>query len=54
MKLTTESTKKSNYRCPLCGKQFTHEEAKACLICPHAIKCDLVMCPQCHYEFPKI
>jgi len=53
MKLTAESTKKPHYRCPLCGRQFTYEEAEACLICPYALKCNLVMCPQCHYEFPK-
>ena len=54
MKLTAESMKKPHYRCPLCGKQFTYEEAEACLICPYASKCSLVMCPQCHYEFPNI
>jgi len=46
--------KEKSYQCPLCGFKFTEKAAKTCLTCPLARKCNLIMCPNCGYEFPKI
>lgn len=40
-------------RCPLCGHRFKREEAIGCQACPSAFRCKLIMCPNCHYEFPS-
>lgn len=40
-------------RCPLCGHRFKREEATGCQVCPSVLRCKRVMCPNCHYEFPK-
>lgn len=42
------------YRCPLCGNRFDEKDAEKCQGCLLAKKCNLVMCPNCNYEFPKI
>ncbi|MHA1578154.1 MAG: hypothetical protein ACTSUQ_00825 [Candidatus Freyarchaeota archaeon] len=42
------------YRCPLCGHEFIEERAERCMLCPLARTCNLIMCPVCNYEFPKI
>ena len=39
-------------RCPLCGKEFHAGEAMQCSACALAVRCGLVMCPNCTYEFP--
>ena len=37
--------------CPLCGNEFSREEAVgACAGCPAALGCGLVRCPRCGYE----
>jgi transcription elongation factor Elf1 len=41
----------SEIRCPLCGKQFSAEDAAQCAMCALARRCGLVMCPNCLYEF---
>jgi hypothetical protein len=41
----------SETRCPLCGKQFSAEDAAQCATCALARRCGLVMCPNCLYEF---
>lgn len=41
----------SAIRCPLCGKKFQAGEAAQCSSCAMAVKCGLVMCPNCSYEF---
>ncbi len=38
-------------RCPLCGKKFQAGEASKCASCTLAVKCGMVMCPNCSYEF---
>jgi hypothetical protein len=38
-------------RCPLCGLRFRAGDAK-CGSCPLAARCNMVMCPNCNYEFP--
>ncbi len=38
-------------KCPLCGSEFSREEAgEACQHCPLK-SCNLVCCPQCGYQF---
>lgn len=40
-------------QCPLCGLKFKIENAfQLCRNCPLALKCKLVKCPNCGYEFP--
>jgi hypothetical protein len=39
-------------QCPLCGKKFRAGEAMQCATCALAVRCGLVMCPNCSYEFP--
>jgi uncharacterized Zn finger protein (UPF0148 family) len=41
-------------QCPLCGFKFDKKEVKGCRMCPSFMKCGMVMCPKCGYEFPKI
>ena len=41
-------------QCPLCGKRFETEDNEACKICHRYMNCDLLLCPNCGYEFPKI
>ncbi len=41
----------SEIRCPLCGHRFHAGEAEACSSCAYAVRCGLVMCPNCSYEF---
>ena len=42
---------KEAVRCPLCGKSFHAGEAMQCSACALAVRCGLVMCPNCSYEF---
>ncbi|MFQ5711367.1 MAG: hypothetical protein ACE5GD_06265 [Candidatus Geothermarchaeales archaeon] len=42
------------YQCPLCGFKFTVREALCRNVCPLAEKCDLLLCPNCGYEFPRM
>lgn len=46
-------TKKKEFKCPLCGYKFVEAEAvSACDLCPKFLSCNLIMCPNCYYEFP--
>jgi len=40
-------------QCPLCGRKFKPEEATDCAACPSLLRCRLIRCPNCFYEFPK-
>lgn len=43
----------SNLSCPLCGFEFSLEEALCEHGCPLASMCNLARCPSCAYEFPQ-
>lgn len=54
MSKTSDSGQEKIVQCPLCGCKFDLKEAtKACETCPFSKKCNLIMCPKCHYEFSK-
>ena len=38
--------------CPLCAFEFTKRDAPCERGCPLARFCQLICCPNCHYEFP--
>lgn len=45
----------SHHTCGLCGARFTWDpDARhtVCSACPLGSRCDLVVCPNCGYEFP--
>jgi len=39
--------------CPLCGNRFVPDLNSFCSACSRHIACDLVICPNCGFEFPK-
>ncbi|HEY9205243.1 MAG TPA: hypothetical protein VIO58_04925 [Candidatus Methanoperedens sp.] len=41
-------------QCPLCGARFDPGDNMGCMACPRFMKCGLVLCPNCGYEFPEI
>jgi hypothetical protein len=46
------SDEQATLRCPLCGNEFAPKEAYTCQACPKLLRCKLIMCPRCFYEFP--
>ena len=42
-----------NVQCPLCGVRFVEEDNEGCKVCPRFMKCGMLLCPNCGYEFPK-
>jgi rubredoxin len=41
-------------KCPLCGYNFDEAEARnVCQACFMNRGCELIICPNCNYEFPK-
>lgn len=49
-----EVPEKEVYRCPLCGHEFTDDKTEKCAVCPLAKVCNLILCPVCNYEFPRM
>ena len=41
------------FRCALCGARFTHGD-RVCRACPLRNGCDVVVCPSCGYQFPRV
>ena len=39
--------------CALCGARFTHGD-RVCRACPLRNACDVVVCPSCGYQFPRV
>jgi hypothetical protein len=39
--------------CPLYGNRFTPNLSDFCSACNRHSACDLVICPNCGFEFPK-
>lgn len=40
-------------QCPLCGTRFIEEGNEGCKVCPRYMRCGMLLCPNCGYEFPK-
>ena len=40
-------------QCPLCGNRFESKDNETCKLCPNFMKCGLLICPNCGYEFPE-
>jgi Fe2+ transport system protein FeoA len=46
-------TEKRDYsHCPLCGFEFEKHDTPCARSCPLSKFCNLICCPNCHYEFP--
>ena len=41
------------FQCALCGARFT-DGARLCGACPLRRACDVVCCPNCGYQFPRV
>jgi hypothetical protein len=43
----------TRFHCALCGDRFTHGD-RVCHACPLRDACDVVVCPSCGYQFPRV
>ena len=43
----------TSFCCALCGARFTHGD-RVCRACPLRATCDVVQCPSCGYQFPRV
>ncbi|MHA2298252.1 MAG: hypothetical protein ACXADA_19665 [Candidatus Hodarchaeales archaeon] len=54
LKRNDSDKKQEKLQCGLCGFTFTRgESTKACKACSSFMKCNLLKCPNCGYEFPN-
>ena len=44
---------REQFKCPLCGREFTFDGQGCQSGCPMGAHCNLVCCPNCHYSFPR-